>query len=234
MCGAAGARSSIDPATGEADARPVRKLPIVPTIIVAAAVATMIALGVWQLGRADEKDALRARYAQNSGLPPMALPKAAIADEKLLFRRATAFCLEVTAWRWTGGKSASGRGGTRLLAECRTGVEGPGFVADMGVSPDPKAQPRWNGGEVTGVIVAEPSRAGMFERLSGRAAPPRPMLVSARPAPGLEATAPPRAEGMTNNSFLYALQWFFFAAVAAIIYLIALKRRRSGTLPPAA
>ena len=35
-----------------------RKLPLVPTIIVAAAVAVMIGLGIWQLRRADEKSRL--------------------------------------------------------------------------------------------------------------------------------------------------------------------------------
>ncbi|MEH6723965.1 MAG: SURF1 family cytochrome oxidase biogenesis protein, partial [Qipengyuania sp.] len=34
------------------------RFPIVPTVIVAAAIATMIALGVWQLGRMNEKEAL--------------------------------------------------------------------------------------------------------------------------------------------------------------------------------
>ncbi|MGZ8297195.1 MAG: SURF1 family protein, partial [Allosphingosinicella sp.] len=30
------------------------RFPLIPTILVAAAVATMIALGIWQLRRADE------------------------------------------------------------------------------------------------------------------------------------------------------------------------------------
>jgi cytochrome oxidase assembly protein ShyY1 len=200
------------------------RLPLIPTAIVAAAVATMIALGVWQLGRAKEKDALAARYAANAALPAMALPRNALADERLLYRRATAFCLDVVAWGRSGGKAASGRSGTRLIAECRTGAEGPGFAADMGVSPDPKAQPRWNGGPVTGTLIAAPSQAGIWERLTGRDSPARPMLVSLAPAPGLEASAPPRPPA-ENSSRYYAAQWFFFAAVAALIYALALRRR---------
>ena len=203
------------------------RFPFVPTLIVAAAVATMVALGIWQIGRAAEKDALSARFEENSKLPPMALPPAAPADESLLYRRAGAFCLEVTGWRRTGGKSKSGRSGTRYLADCRSGAEGPGFVADMGVSADPRAEPRWRGGEVTGAILAEPSRAGLWERLTGRAPPPRPMLVSSVPAPGFEASAAP-APPSENSSRYYAAQWFFFAAVAAIIYLLALRRRQRG------
>lgn len=201
------------------------RFPLLPTILVAAAVATMIALGVWQLRRADEKEALQRQYERNLALPPIALPPAAVADQTLLYRRATAFCLEVTGWRTTGGKAASGRGGTRFVADCRTGAEGPGFAADMGVSPDPKAKPGWKGGEVAGRIVAEPRSGTLFERLSGKSPPPRPMIVSAVPAPGLQASAPPEAD-VTNNSLAYAFQWFFFAAAAVIIYLLALRRRQ--------
>jgi cytochrome oxidase assembly protein ShyY1 len=207
------------------------RFPLVPTLLVAAAVATMIALGVWQLGRADEKKALQRRYEGNLALPAMALPPGAVVDETLLYRRAAAFCLEVTNWRTAGGKAASGRGGTRFIAECRTGTEGPGFAAEMGVSPDPKAKPAWKGGEVTGRIVAEPRSGGLFERLTGKSPPPRPMIVAERPAPGLQASAPPTAEA-SSNSLAYAFQWFFFAAAAAAIYVLALRKRKSATPPP--
>lgn len=208
------------------------RFPLLPTLLVAAAVATMIALGVWQLRRADEKEALQRRYERNLTLPAMALPPGALADETLLYRRATAFCLDVTGWRRTGGKSASGQGGTRFVADCRTGAEGPGFAADMGVSADPKAQPAWKGGELSGRIVAEPRSGSLFERLTGKSPPPRPMIVSETPAPGLQASAPPGADA-PNNSLAYAFQWFFFAAAAAAIYVLALRKRSGGRSPPA-
>lgn len=209
------------------------RFPLIPTILVAAAVATMIALGFWQLRRADEKAALQRQYERNLALPPMALPPGAPADETVLYRRATAFCLDVADWRTTGGKAASGRGGTRFIANCRTGAEGPGFAADMGVSPDPKARPDWNGGEVAGRIVAEPRSGGLLERLTGKSPPQRPMIVSERPVPGLEASAPPAAEA-PNNSLAYAFQWFFFAAAAFLIYVLALRHRQREKLPPEA
>ena len=37
--------------------------PLVPTLVVVAAIATMLALGVWQLARKGEKEAMIARYA---------------------------------------------------------------------------------------------------------------------------------------------------------------------------
>jgi surfeit locus 1 family protein len=38
------------------------RLPLVPTLIVATAVAVMIGLGIWQLQRKGEKEALIAQY----------------------------------------------------------------------------------------------------------------------------------------------------------------------------
>ena len=67
-----------------------RKLPIIPTIVVAAAVAVMLGLGVWQLQRAGEKQKLLQRYAEAERLPPIAFPTLPLTDEQLpLFRHAT-------------------------------------------------------------------------------------------------------------------------------------------------
>jgi surfeit locus 1 family protein len=204
----------------------MKRPPLIPTLLVLLAAGLMIRLGVWQLHRAHEKDALLARFEQNSKLPEMALPNVAVVDEKLLYRRARAFCLKVVRWRVAGGETEAGKGGTRFLAECKSGAEGPGFVADMGVSQQPRFQPSWRGGEVAGTIAAAPSEAGLWDRLTRRAPPPRPMLVSFIPAPGLEASRQPSRINIPNNSFAYAIQWFFFAATALIIYALALRRRR--------
>ena len=40
----------------------MRQIPIFPTILVVAAAGVMIALGIWQLGRADEKAAMIADF----------------------------------------------------------------------------------------------------------------------------------------------------------------------------
>jgi cytochrome oxidase assembly protein ShyY1 len=208
----------------------MNRWPLIPTLLVAAAVAVMIGLGIWQLGRAREKDLLAALYERNARQPAMALPSIGGFDERLTFRKASAFCLEVVGWRQAGGKTRAGKSGTRQIAECRSGAEGPGFVADMGVSADPSARPVWKGGDVTGTLVPERGSGGLIERLTGSASPPRPMLISDTPAPGLEASAAPGPDSLVNNSLMYAVQWFFFAAVAAAIYGLALRRRQK--LPP--
>jgi surfeit locus 1 family protein len=209
------------------------RLPIFPTLLVAAAIVAMIRLGIWQLHRADEKEALLVRYAQNSQLPVMALPVGAPADQRLIFRRASALCLDVTGWEERGGRSVAGMPGTRFLARCATGVQGPGFLADMGVSADPRFKPGWTGGNIIGRIVPEPSRASLVDRILRRGPVPRAMLIADAAAPGLQPSAQPAPADMPNNSWSYAMQWFFFAAAAAVIYLLALRgrRRRGGAAP---
>jgi surfeit locus 1 family protein len=54
------------------------------------------------------------------------------------------------------------------------------------------------------------------------------MLVSDRPAPGLTANAPPDPASVPNNHLAYAVQWFLFAAVAVVVYVVALRRRGDG------
>lgn len=190
----------------------MRRWPLIPTLLVAAAVATMIGLGIWQLGRMQEKRELIAQYERAANLPQVAWPSVPPADDSLLFRRAAGFCLEVTGWRATAGQNAGGEGGWSHIASCSTGgLEGPGMQADMGWSKQ-STTPAWRGGEVAGVIVPDSKH--------------RIRLVSSKPAPGLEPSAPPSPDTISNNHLLYAIQWFFFAAAAAVIYVLALKRRR--------
>lgn len=198
----------------------MKRLPILPTLIVLAAVATMIALGIWQLERRHEKEALIARYRANQALPAIAFPRPP-ADAALLFRRTSAFCLRVTGWRTEG----AGAAGYRHLAECATGAEGPGFLVDLGAAPDPRFQPKWKGGPVRGWIVPERSDRSWLAALFAPREPLRLMIVSDIPAPGLTAPKRPDPASLPNNHLAYAVQWFLFAASALVIYALALRQR---------
>ncbi len=189
----------------------MKRLPLLPTLIVAAAIAVMVALGIWQLQRAHWKDGLLADYAQAATLPPIAWPAVPQPKDAPLFRRATGFCLNVTGWTASAGRNLKGEAGWSHIASCRTGgAEGPGMQADMGWSRNP-ANPVWQGGDVTGVIAPDSKHVIR--------------MISATPAPGLEASQPPNPEDIPNNHLAYAVQWFLFAAVAGIIYWLALRRR---------
>lgn len=204
----------------------VKRLPIFATILVTLAVAAMIALGVWQLRRADEKAALLALYERNRAMSSeIALPMTAPVPDSALFRYASAMCVEVTEWRAVAGRSVEGRTGWRYLASCRRGAEGPGFIADMGVSNAANLKPDWKGGDVSGQVALEPVASSLLSGFLGRAIVPRPMIVAGQPAPGLAPSALASIEDVPNNHFAYAVQWFVFAGLAALIYLIALRTR---------
>ena len=207
------------------------KLPVIPTIIVALAVAAMIGLGIWQLDRRGQKEAMIARYAGNNALPVMAFPRPPIGDEHL-FRRASAMCLEVTGWSEQAGRAENGAKGWRHIADCRTGVEALTVKFDMGVSTAPGVVPVWNGGEVAGSITQAPDSTPLLASLFGKRGPRPLMLVSETPAPGLAESARPDPSSVPNNHLAYAVQWFLFALAAVVIYFLALRWRGRKASPP--
>lgn len=202
-----------------------RPVPLIPTLIVAAAVATMIALGVWQIARAGEKQELIALYRANLAKPAMAFPTTGPVPREAMFRASSVTCIDVVGWRTEGGRAADGPSGNRYIAECRTGVEGPGALIDLGVSQDPGAKPRWSGGVATGMIITEPDHSSVIARLFGGGTVLAPMLVADQPAAGLRASARPSPDTIPNNHIGYAVQWFLFAAAALTIYVLALRAR---------
>lgn len=203
-----------------------RRLPILPTIVVALAVLTMIGLGVWQLQRKGEKEAALARYAANVDAPPIAFPSPPVGDDAL-FRRSSAYCTRVLGWKRLSGRSAAGRQGWRMIAECASGAEGPSLFVQYGIAPRPDVTPRIAPGEVTGFISHAPdSRSVLADAFDRR--PKQLMLVAATPPAGLAANPGPDISAVPNNHLAYAGQWFFFAIVAVVIYVLALRRRGRG------
>jgi surfeit locus 1 family protein len=201
-----------------------RRPPLIPTLIVAAAVLVMIGLGVWQLQRRAEKEATLVLVAANPAKPSVAFPAYPPVPPELLFRRSSAHCLRVVRWHSEAGRAADGSVGYRYIAECATGAEGPGLLVAAGVARTPDAKPQWQGGQMRGWIGEEPDHRSLLSRIGGKAMPLRPMLIAGEAVPGLKPLAPPTAADVPNNHLAYAVQWFFFAAIAAIIYLLALRR----------
>lgn len=203
----------------------MKRVPVVATLVVLAAVLTMIGLGIWQLRRAEEKTALLGLYRANLEKPAISYPQLPPIPDEALFRRSSVMCLAVVGWDVDGGRAADGSTGYRHVARCRTGAEGPGVLVNMGVSRTPVARVSWPGGHVAGTIAIAPDHHSMIDRLLGRAPPPSPLLVADTPAPGLKPAARPDPQAIPNNHMAYVVQWFLFAAVASIIYLLALRRR---------
>ena len=206
----------------------MRRLPLLPTLVVAVAAAVMIALGVWQLQRAAWKERLLADYAAAASLPALDLdPLLAREGETpmppLAFRRVLVTCTAQNAVPdLRGGRSRAGQGGYAYRVPCRPGAEGLGgrILVNAGWSQLPDAERR---------ITLDGIVAGTL----GPVEPDRPVvLTSATAVAPLAPSAAPTIADIPNNHHAYAFQWFLFAAVAVAIFLLAARQRQARRLPP--
>ncbi len=187
------------------------KWPLFPTILVGLAVATMVGLGIWQLQRKGQKEALLARYEAAAGLDAVSWPAVPDPQALPLFRKSALMCIKVVGIRSVSGSNAAGKPGFAHVASCQTGgAEGPGAKVAIGWSERPQS-PTWNGGPINGIIA--PDNEQLIK------------LVATDKVEGLDRLARPSPDQIPNNHLLYAIQWFIFAAAASIIYVLALRKR---------
>lgn len=192
----------------------MKRIPIVATLVVAVAIATMIVLGMWQLRRMHWKDALVERYAAASQQgQPVPFPLTPAAREADLYRKSAFVCARVLDRAAIAGRSAHGEAGWAQTARCSLTGGGEAQVV-LGWASQP-ATVAWNGGPVTGTI--------------GPAANGEVRLIANPPLAGLGAHAAPDPRDVPNNHLSYAAQWFLFAASAAAIYGIAVWKRLAGS-----
>ncbi|WP_445190848.1 SURF1 family cytochrome oxidase biogenesis protein [Sphingomonas sp. Tas61C01] len=195
----------------------VRRVPVIPTIVVALVVAAMIALGLWQLlDRLPKKEAFLAQLAGNPVKPAVAFPMSP--DDRLLFRRSFVDCRDPRDQQLAG----AGGAGYRVIVRCADGVP-----VQLGTTRDPKATVAWSGGQVDGYISHAPDSRALIATLFDHR-PQEMMLIAAAPPAGLAPNRPPDLSAIPNSHLAYAGQWFFFAAIASVIYVLALRRRKGS------
>lgn len=188
-----------------------RRPPLLPTLLVAAAVAAMIALGVWQLQRAEWKAGLITRYEQAQALSAeVPWPGDRAEMERSLFRWSAFDCVGVLSTRSTAAKSVAGESGVAQIARCML-PDGSEAEVALGWSR-PTERHAWSGGTVRGVLAPGREFGGV--------------LYAAQPAQGLRPLAHPDPSDLPDNHLAYAGQWFFFALTALVIYVLALRKRR--------
>ena len=188
----------------------LRRVPVLPTLIVLAAVAIMLRLGFWQLERKSEKEALLAGYERTRAMSAdAAWPRDEAAAELVYYRHARIRCDLVRSITPMAGINARGESGIAHVAVCDLDGGGSANVV-LGWSRDP-GQRQWGGGEIGG-IIAPGGDAGT-------------RLIASPPVAGLEANARPDPSGVPNNHLSYAVQWFLFAGVALVIYGLAVRKR---------
>lgn len=187
------------------------KWPVLPTILVSAAVATMIGLGIWQLQRKEQKELLLARYEAAADLDPVTWPAVPDKANLPLFRKSTLMCIKVVRIESVSGSNREGKSGFAHIASCSTGgAEGPGAKVAIGWSERPES-PKWAGGLVNGIVA--PDNVQLIK------------LVVTDKVESLDQLSLPSPQEIPNNHLLYAIQWFIFATAAAVIYVLALRKR---------
>lgn len=204
----------------------MRRMPVIATLIVALAVATMIALGLWQIRRAHWKEGLLASYQAAAGAPVLdGLPSSASSDT-LAFRRAHLFCTIVTPATPLGGGSAGGGPGFRNIVGCQL-ADGRTIMADIGwsaINAKPAVPAIGQRIEAMGRLIPDDVLARRVFP-NGQADLLPVLIVMDSPVAGFRPSIAPSIADIPNNHRAYAAQWFLFAATATIIFLLALLRR---------
>ena len=184
----------------------LRRLPIAPTLVVLLAVGIMIRLGFWQLDRLHQKEALLARYAAAQTMSAdVPFPRSPVEAQPLLYRHSALDCPKVASVESVAGRGPGDATGIGHIATC-TLADGSSARIVLGFSRNPQV-PDWSGGKVIGIIA------------------PGPRLVADPPLAGLQANARPDPADVPNNHLSYAVQWFTFAGLALVIYVLAVRRK---------
>lgn len=195
-----------------------RRLPVLPTLVVLLAVAIMVSLGVWQLHRAEWKEALLARAAHNLLVPAVDLP--ARLPPGLDYRRFHVACERLVFGR--DPRAGTGRGGMTgwlQTAGCLRGAGKAPVVIGLGITerPDPldlRDAPHDFWGRIlhTGTVRENDYVLYAERPLSG-------LIPVAQPTPDMANVTTP------DGHRSYAMQWFLFAIAALTIYILAVRRR---------
>jgi surfeit locus 1 family protein len=233
-----------------------RRVPIFSTIVVLAAVATMIALGIWQLGRRAEKEALIARYEAAQAAEGYVFIKPS--EPEAAYTHTIEYCASPESQSVVSGRNARGQTGWVHVARCTIGGAWPKSDAELkGLAALFDSQSdtsrRMSEAEVAAFVetlkeapelpdhVLQPADVvlgwsreaepvawkGGF--VAGTVVPTGELgfkIVADPPLAGLQPNAKPDPGDLPNNHLAYAGQWFFFALTALVIYVLALRRRR--------
>ncbi|MBS0480622.1 MAG: SURF1 family protein [Proteobacteria bacterium] len=188
----------------------LRRIPVIPTVLVLLAAGVMVSLGFWQLDRLRQKEALLHLYSQNVQLSSDAsLPFDAAARQRVWFRHTTFECIAGGDTQPMAGHNRQGDTGWAQWGQCKT-ADGMAVEVNLGWTQNP-APLHYAGGSVGGVIAPD--------------GPKGARVVADQPLAGLQPSAAPDPNAIPNNHLSYAVQWFLFALTALVIYALALRKR---------
>lgn len=202
----------------------MKRVPILPTLVVLLALGTLVWLGVWQLQRREWKRDLIAQLEAAPKLPllePADFTAAMNGTQSIQYRRAELPCSPGTVLPYDvkGGSSAGGNSGYIILVSCRPNRKPPDIVAVAGwtMRPDAVSVPIMVDTVFKGLVIEHP-----YGDAPGR---PQFMLIPDTAVPPLQLSQRPDPGGLPDNHLSYAGQWFGLAAALVAIYGVWLRRR---------
>lgn len=204
----------------EAKAAGRRGLPLFPTLFVLLAVPLMISLGMWQLHRLHWKENMLARASAAANLPRLSVGQGPLPADPA-FRRVDigVRCPQQPPIVRGGSPRSGDAAGYSILLVCTT-AHGQKLGVDIGWTGRPdgwrRSEEKWPAGEVSGTLI--PSSLRGIDTI----------LILDRAIPPLADSRVPGPDSISNNHLSYAVQWFFFATALGIIWLIYVRRWRSG------
>lgn len=204
----------------------MRKPPVLATLVVLIAVAAMVSLGFWQLHRLRWKEDLLARYGAASAIAaPLPLDGRDL-PEAAAYRHVRWDCPRVGVDQVVAGRGAAGASGWAHVMVCTHRAGGADIAVPVvlgwsfGLAPV-----QWAGGAIAGVAVPGPKAGVSIPASTPGIRALDWHIVADPPVAGLAANAPPDPRAIPNNHLSYAIQWFFFAATATVIFILALRRK---------
>jgi cytochrome oxidase assembly protein ShyY1 len=203
-----------------------RGVPLVPTLMTAAALPVLVGLGVWQLQRAEWKAGILAELADNSSKPAATI-EAGDDPERFQFRRVLLeLGCDPPPPTVQAGRNGRGQAGYVVLVPCKwndpTEVGEGHLLLNIGWGPRPDS---WKSAAGAWPLNAVHKVEGVLVRRDGS---PQWALVASEATPPLVPSAPPSLDTISNNHLSYAIQWFSFAAILAAIYAAFVVRWRRG------
>ncbi len=188
----------------------LRRIPVIPTIVVMIAIGIMVRLGFWQIDRMQQKEALLAMYASNES--DKSVHRWEDGDlAAIAYTTVAGKCVKVRGISAQAGRNADGDVGWAQVAECDMQGISPARVI-LGWSKQPPTA-KWSGGPFSGTYVPPGNKKRLLE------------IVADPPLAGLAANARPDPKDLPNNHWSYAIQWFLFSVTALVIYGLALRKR---------
>jgi surfeit locus 1 family protein len=204
----------------------MRRPPLIATLVVVLAVAVMIGLGLWQVHRLHWKEGLLAQYSAAAAIAAPLIVTGADLPGNAAYRHIRWDCPQPGADQVVGGSNAAGGSGWAHVVLCRHGTAHAGTSVPVVIGWSANFTPvHWAGGAFTGVAVPGIKTGVALPRADASLRNLDWHVVADPPQAGLIANAVPDPRTIPNNHLAYAVQWFFFAATALIIYGLALRRR---------